>query len=43
MVSGEPSPTVTWGRNKGEMDDPEKYTTRYYERAREHVLEVSKK
>ncbi|TNN27417.1 Immunoglobulin-like and fibronectin type III domain-containing protein 1 [Liparis tanakae] len=42
MVSGEPAPAVTWGRNKGEVDDPEKYTTRYDERAQEHVLEVRK-
>lgn len=40
MVSGEPAPAVTWGRNKGEVDDPEKYMTRYDERAQEHVLEV---
>ncbi|KAM4741229.1 immunoglobulin-like and fibronectin type III domain-containing protein 1 [Anableps anableps] len=40
MVSGEPPPSVTWGRNKGEMDDSEKYSTRYDERAREHVLEI---
>uniref|UniRef100_A0A3P9PAI6 Immunoglobulin-like and fibronectin type III domain-containing protein 1 n=1 Tax=Poecilia reticulata TaxID=8081 RepID=A0A3P9PAI6_POERE len=40
MVSGEPPPTVTWVRNKGEMDDQEKYSTRYDERAREHVLEI---
>uniref|UniRef100_A0A3Q0RMS7 Immunoglobulin like and fibronectin type III domain containing 1, tandem duplicate 2 n=1 Tax=Amphilophus citrinellus TaxID=61819 RepID=A0A3Q0RMS7_AMPCI len=40
MVSGEPAPTVTWGRNKGEIDDPEKYKTRYDERAREHILEI---
>uniref|UniRef100_A0A3Q2UK54 Immunoglobulin-like and fibronectin type III domain-containing protein 1 n=1 Tax=Fundulus heteroclitus TaxID=8078 RepID=A0A3Q2UK54_FUNHE len=41
MVSGEPPPAVTWGRTKGEMNDPEKYSTRYDERSREHVLEVS--
>ncbi|XP_069004871.1 immunoglobulin-like and fibronectin type III domain-containing protein 1 [Embiotoca jacksoni] len=40
MVSGEPAPTITWGRNKGEVDDPEKYKTRYDERAREHILEM---
>ncbi|XP_054906429.1 immunoglobulin-like and fibronectin type III domain-containing protein 1 [Poeciliopsis prolifica] len=40
MVSGEPPPTVTWARNKGEMDDQEKYSTRYDERAHEHVLEI---
>ncbi|XP_035980504.1 immunoglobulin-like and fibronectin type III domain-containing protein 1 isoform X1 [Fundulus heteroclitus] len=40
MVSGEPPPAVTWGRTKGEMNDPEKYSTRYDERSREHVLEI---
>uniref|UniRef100_A0A3Q3AX55 Immunoglobulin-like and fibronectin type III domain-containing protein 1 n=1 Tax=Kryptolebias marmoratus TaxID=37003 RepID=A0A3Q3AX55_KRYMA len=43
MVSGEPAPTVTWGRSKGEGDDPEKYKTRYDERTREHILEVREK
>uniref|UniRef100_A0A3B4YZA3 Immunoglobulin-like and fibronectin type III domain-containing protein 1 n=1 Tax=Stegastes partitus TaxID=144197 RepID=A0A3B4YZA3_9TELE len=40
MVSGEPAPTVTWGRNKGEVDDPRTYKPRYDERAREHILEI---
>ncbi|XP_075952827.1 immunoglobulin-like and fibronectin type III domain-containing protein 1 [Anarhichas minor] len=40
MVSGEPAPAVTWGRNKGEVDDPEKYKTRYDDRAQEHILEI---
>jgi len=40
MVSGEPTPTVTWARNKGDMSDPEMYKTRYNERSREHALEV---
>ncbi|XP_044076743.1 immunoglobulin-like and fibronectin type III domain-containing protein 1 [Siniperca chuatsi] len=40
MVSGEPAPTVTWGRNKGKVDDPEKYKTRFDERAQEHILEI---
>ncbi|AWP02431.1 putative immunoglobulin-like and fibronectin type III domain-containing protein 1 isoform 3 [Scophthalmus maximus] len=40
MVSGEPVPTVTWERNKGEVNDQEKYKTRYDERAREHILEI---
>lgn len=43
MVSGEPAPTVTWGRNKGEIDDPEKYNSRYDERTQEHILEVRQK
>lgn len=42
MVSGEPAPTVTWGRNKGTMDDPLKYKSRYDARNQEHVLEVGR-
>lgn len=42
VVSGEPAPAVTWGRNKGKVDDPEQYKTRYDERAKEHILEVRK-
>uniref|UniRef100_A0A3B3C203 Immunoglobulin like and fibronectin type III domain containing 1, tandem duplicate 2 n=2 Tax=Oryzias melastigma TaxID=30732 RepID=A0A3B3C203_ORYME len=40
MVSGEPKPKVTWSRNKGEMNDPEKYKTRYDQRTQEHILEI---
>lgn len=40
MVSGDPTPTVTWARNKGDTSDPEKYKPRYDERTREHALEV---
>ncbi|XP_042349992.1 immunoglobulin-like and fibronectin type III domain-containing protein 1, partial [Plectropomus leopardus] len=40
MVSGDPAPTVTWGCNKGEVDDPKKYITRYEARAQEHILEI---
>ncbi|XP_068449723.1 immunoglobulin-like and fibronectin type III domain-containing protein 1 [Clinocottus analis] len=40
LVSGEPAPAVTWGRNKGEVEDPEKYKTRYDERAQEYILEI---
>uniref|UniRef100_A0A665T8V3 Immunoglobulin like and fibronectin type III domain containing 1, tandem duplicate 2 n=1 Tax=Echeneis naucrates TaxID=173247 RepID=A0A665T8V3_ECHNA len=40
MVSGEPAPTVTWERNKGDVNDPEKYKTRYDGRTREHILEI---
>lgn len=42
MVSGEPAPSVRWGRNKGTVDDPVKYNTRYDKRAQEHILEVRK-
>lgn len=41
VVSGDPAPTVTWARNKGDTSDPEKYKPRYDERTREHVLEVT--
>lgn len=40
MVSGEPAPSVRWGRNKGTVDDPVKYNSRYDKRAQEHILEV---
>ena len=42
IVSGEPAPTVTWGRNKGSVEDPEKYKSRYDDKTQEHVLEVRK-
>ncbi len=41
VVSGDPTPTVTWARNKGDTSDPEKYKPRYDEKNREHVLEVT--
>lgn len=41
VVSGDPAPSVTWARNKGDTSDPEKYKPRYDERTREHVLEVT--
>ncbi|XP_041639537.1 immunoglobulin-like and fibronectin type III domain-containing protein 1 [Cheilinus undulatus] len=40
MVSGDPAPNVTWGRNKGEINDPEKYIIRFDDRAQEHILEM---
>ncbi|XP_033995023.1 immunoglobulin-like and fibronectin type III domain-containing protein 1 [Trematomus bernacchii] len=40
IVSGEPAPTVTWARNNGELNEPEKYTTRYDQRSQEHILEI---
>ncbi|XP_036427021.1 immunoglobulin-like and fibronectin type III domain-containing protein 1 isoform X2 [Colossoma macropomum] len=39
-VTGEPAPTITWARNKGEISDPEKYKTRYDEKSGEYILEV---
>ncbi|XP_028301829.1 immunoglobulin-like and fibronectin type III domain-containing protein 1 [Gouania willdenowi] len=40
MVCGTPVPTVTWERNKDNLDDPNKYRTRYDGRTREHILEI---
>nr|XP_061814213.1 immunoglobulin-like and fibronectin type III domain-containing protein 1 [Nerophis lumbriciformis] len=40
IVSGEPTPNVTWGRNKGDVNNTEKYKIRYDEKAKEHVLEI---
>uniref|UniRef100_A0A3Q1FUT6 Immunoglobulin-like and fibronectin type III domain-containing protein 1 n=1 Tax=Acanthochromis polyacanthus TaxID=80966 RepID=A0A3Q1FUT6_9TELE len=40
MVSGEPTPTVTWGRNKDKVEDPQTYKIKYDERVREHILEI---
>ncbi|KAM9859306.1 immunoglobulin-like and fibronectin type III domain-containing protein 1 [Aulostomus maculatus] len=40
MVSGEPAPAVTWGRNNGDADDPDKYKTTYDDRTKEHILEI---
>lgn len=42
IVSGEPAPAVTWGRNNGNVEDPEKYRSRYDDKAQEHILEVRK-
>ncbi|XP_076003216.1 immunoglobulin-like and fibronectin type III domain-containing protein 1 [Genypterus blacodes] len=40
-VTGEPAPTVTWGRNKGKLDQ-EKYRTRFEGRTKEYILEIPK-
>ncbi|XP_063072215.1 immunoglobulin-like and fibronectin type III domain-containing protein 1 isoform X3 [Engraulis encrasicolus] len=39
-VTGEPTPTVTWDRNNGKMDDKEKYITKYDPNSLEHTLEM---
>ena len=41
MVKGQPAPTVTWTRNKGDLTDTEKYICRYDDRNKEYFLEVS--
>lgn len=40
VVKGTPDPTVTWERIKGDLNDREKYITRYDAKAKEHYLEV---
>ncbi|XP_049335126.1 immunoglobulin-like and fibronectin type III domain-containing protein 1 [Astyanax mexicanus] len=40
VPTGEPTPTVTWARNKGDTSDPEKYKTRFDEKTGEHILEI---
>uniref|UniRef100_A0A3B1K8U6 Immunoglobulin like and fibronectin type III domain containing 1, tandem duplicate 4 n=1 Tax=Astyanax mexicanus TaxID=7994 RepID=A0A3B1K8U6_ASTMX len=40
VVTGEPAPTVSWARNKGDASDPEKYKPKYDERSREYILEI---
>ncbi|XP_031424428.2 immunoglobulin-like and fibronectin type III domain-containing protein 1 [Clupea harengus] len=37
---GEPYPTVTWGRNNGEVTDPEKYQPKFDPNSLEHTLEM---
>ncbi|XP_049590909.1 immunoglobulin-like and fibronectin type III domain-containing protein 1 [Syngnathus scovelli] len=39
-VSGEPTPSVTWGRNKGDVNDADKYKIKYEEKSKEHILEI---
>lgn len=40
VVTGEPKPTITWARNKGDISDPEKYNTRYDAKVGEYILQV---
>ncbi len=40
-VIGNPSPTVTWRRAKGEMNDPQKFQSKFDPTTNEYTLEVS--
>uniref|UniRef100_A0AAY4BQA8 Immunoglobulin like and fibronectin type III domain containing 1, tandem duplicate 2 n=1 Tax=Denticeps clupeoides TaxID=299321 RepID=A0AAY4BQA8_9TELE len=40
VVTGDPTPTVTWARTKGDTSDPEKYRMRYDEKNGEYLLEM---
>ncbi|CAB1353330.1 unnamed protein product [Coregonus sp. 'balchen'] len=42
LVVGDPEPTVTWGRNNGDVSDTSKYVTKYDPATREHLFEASK-
>ncbi|KAJ8395360.1 hypothetical protein AAFF_G00033450 [Aldrovandia affinis] len=39
VVTGDPKPTVTWKRNKGDVSDPEKYQPSYDEQAEEYIMQ----
>lgn len=40
IVTGDPTPTVTWARNNGDISDPERYTVLYDPILGEHQLQV---
>uniref|UniRef100_A0A4W5RHX8 Immunoglobulin like and fibronectin type III domain containing 1, tandem duplicate 4 n=1 Tax=Hucho hucho TaxID=62062 RepID=A0A4W5RHX8_9TELE len=42
LVIGDPEPTVTWGRNNGDVSDTSKYVTKYDPATREHLFEMAK-
>ncbi|XP_045078780.1 immunoglobulin-like and fibronectin type III domain-containing protein 1 isoform X2 [Coregonus clupeaformis] len=41
LVVGDPEPTVTWGRNNGDVSDTSKYVTKYDPATREHLFEMA--
>ncbi|XP_059415847.1 immunoglobulin-like and fibronectin type III domain-containing protein 1 isoform X3 [Carassius carassius] len=41
-VFGNPAPTITWHRAKGEMNDPQKFQIKYDPTTSEHTLEIPK-
>ncbi|XP_053354707.1 immunoglobulin-like and fibronectin type III domain-containing protein 1 [Clarias gariepinus] len=40
LVTGEPKPTITWARNKGEISDPVKYNTKYDKETGLYLLQI---
>ncbi|XP_051754091.1 immunoglobulin-like and fibronectin type III domain-containing protein 1 [Ctenopharyngodon idella] len=40
IVTGDPTPTVTWARNNGDISDPERYTVLYDPILGEHQLQM---
>ncbi|XP_029630319.1 immunoglobulin-like and fibronectin type III domain-containing protein 1 isoform X6 [Salmo trutta] len=41
LVIGDPEPTVTWGRNNGDVSDTSKYVTKYDPATRDHLFEMA--
>ena len=41
VVTGDPKPTVTWNRAKGEITDSDKFQSKYDDTSGENTLEVS--
>uniref|UniRef100_A0A3Q0QPI1 Immunoglobulin like and fibronectin type III domain containing 1, tandem duplicate 3 n=1 Tax=Amphilophus citrinellus TaxID=61819 RepID=A0A3Q0QPI1_AMPCI len=42
VVTGDPTPDVSWRRAKGNLSDKEKFQTKYDESTGEHILEIHK-
>uniref|UniRef100_A0AAY4E4Q8 Ig-like domain-containing protein n=1 Tax=Denticeps clupeoides TaxID=299321 RepID=A0AAY4E4Q8_9TELE len=42
IVTGDPTPKVTWNRANGEINDPEKFQSKYDSVTNEHTLEMPK-
>nr|XP_055068172.1 immunoglobulin-like and fibronectin type III domain-containing protein 1 [Misgurnus anguillicaudatus] len=40
IITGDPTPTVTWARNNGDISDPERYIASYDPIADEHQLQM---
>ncbi|XP_037346120.2 immunoglobulin-like and fibronectin type III domain-containing protein 1 [Pungitius pungitius] len=40
IVIGDPRPTVTWGRNNGDVSDTSRYQTKYDPNSNEHTFEM---
>lgn len=40
IITGDPTPTVTWARNNGDVSDPERYIVSYDPILGEHQLQV---
>ncbi|XP_056607027.1 immunoglobulin-like and fibronectin type III domain-containing protein 1 [Triplophysa dalaica] len=41
IINGDPTPTVTWARNNGDVSDPERYVVSFNQASGEHQLQIS--